>query len=41
MVVGGMIMTGKLGLNWDQRPPPGIAHIDRAFAITLGYQLGF
>jgi hypothetical protein len=41
MVVGGMIMTGELGLNWDERPPAGIAHVDRTFAITLGYQLGF
>ena len=40
-VTGGLIMTGELGLNYDRRPPLGQDHIDRTFAITLGYQLGY
>ena len=41
MLTGGLIMTGELGLNYDRRPPLGQDHIDRTFAITLGYQLGY
>jgi putative salt-induced outer membrane protein YdiY len=41
ILTGGLIMTGELGLNYDRRPPLGQDHIDRTFAITLGYQLGY
>src|SRR5262245_33700803 len=41
MLTGGLIMTVELGLNYDRRPPLGQDHVDRTFAITLGYQLGY
>ncbi len=41
LLTGGLIMTGELGLNYDRRPPLGQDHVDRTFAITLGYQLGY
>jgi putative salt-induced outer membrane protein YdiY len=40
-LTSGIIMTGELALNFDRRPPVGQDHLDRTFAITLGYQLGF
>ncbi|HEY7291920.1 MAG TPA: DUF481 domain-containing protein [Vicinamibacterales bacterium] len=40
-LVGGLLMSAELGLNYDRRPPLGQDPIDRTFAITLGYQLGF
>ncbi len=40
-LMSGIIMTGELGVNYDRRPPVGQNHIDRTFAITLGYQFGF
>lgn len=37
-LAGGLIMTGQLGLDYDERPVAGQSHTDRTFAITLGYQ---
>jgi hypothetical protein len=34
-------MSAELGLNYDRRPPLGQDPVDRRFAITLGYQLGY
>ena len=41
IVVGGLLMSAELGLNYDRRPPFGQDRLDRKFAITLGYQLGY
>jgi hypothetical protein len=40
-LVGGLLMSAELGLNYDRRPSFGQPPIDRTFAVTLGYQLGF
>jgi putative salt-induced outer membrane protein YdiY len=40
-LVGGLIMSAELGVNYDRRPALGQAPIDRTFAINLGYQMGF
>jgi len=40
-LMDGIIMTGKLGLNYDGRLVVGENHFDRMFAITLGYQVGY
>jgi len=41
IVVGGLLMSAELGLNYDRRPSLGQGSVDRRFAITLGYQLGY
>jgi putative salt-induced outer membrane protein YdiY len=41
ILVGGLLMSAELGLNYDRRPPLGQDPVDRRFAITLGYQLGY
>jgi hypothetical protein len=38
-LVGGLIMTDELGLDYDLRPVPGARNLSRTFAITFGYQM--
>jgi hypothetical protein len=37
-LVGGLVATAQLDLDYDASPAPGHRNTDRTFALTFGYR---